>query len=63
VLLGRLRALLARGDTEAGELFEQHRTALSDWLGDDAERLRLLLRRFDHDAALALLDTLPPPRP
>jgi PAS domain S-box-containing protein len=55
VLIGRLRTLLARGDTEAGELFEQHRTALAGWLGEDAERLHTLLRRFDHDAALALL--------
>jgi hypothetical protein len=59
--LARLSGLLRASDSAAQEQFELLRPALSQHLAADAlDRLARAMQVFDFDAAVAILDTLPP---
>ena len=57
-VLGQLEALLSQSDTRALALFDEHSLLLQTCLGEGAQALSRLIRRFEFEAACALLQTL-----
>ncbi len=57
-VLDQLEALLTQSDTRALALFDEHSVLLQACLGEGAQALSRLIRRFEFEAACALLKTL-----
>ncbi|MDD0839570.1 response regulator [Curvibacter sp. HBC61] len=57
-LLDQLEQALREGAFDAAALFREHASALTQAFGEAAARLDLMLRRYDHEQALALLQDL-----
>ncbi|MDD0813930.1 response regulator [Curvibacter sp. HBC28] len=57
-LLDQLEQALREGAFDAASLFREHAPSLAQAFGEAAARMDLMLRRYDHEQALSLLQSL-----